>query len=146
FDQTFGLNIRGPYYLLRKLSESFRSGSSVVFNTTIANRKGFPNTAIYAASKGALRSLARVLAAEWAPRGIRVNCVAPGPIDTPIFGKVGLPEDMVGEARAGFAGQVPLGRLGTSEEVARVVAFLLSEQASFVNGTEIDVDGGLVAM
>ena len=145
FDSTFALNVRGPFLLLQKLSEAIVDGGSVVINTTIANRKGFPSTSIYAASKGALRSLARVLAAEWAGRGIRVNCVAPGPVDTPIYGKVGLAAGDVAELKAGWGSQVPLGRMGTSEEVARMVVFLLGEEGSFVTGAEIDVDGGVVA-
>ncbi len=145
FDATFALNVRGPFLLLQKLSEAIVDGGSVVINTTIANRKGFPSTSVYAASKGALRSFARVLAAEWAGRGIRVNCVAPGPVDTPIYGKVGMPAEAVAELKAGWGSQVPLGRMGTSEEVARVVVFLLGQEGSFVTGAEIDVDGGVVA-
>ena len=145
FDSTFALNVRGPFLLLQKLSEAIVDGGSVVINTTIASRKGFPSTSVYAASKGALRSLARVLAAEWAGRGIRVNCVAPGPVDTPIFGKTGVPASDVAALKAGMESQVPLGRLGTPEEVARVVVFLLGGEGSFMTGAEIDVDGGVAA-
>ncbi|MBO6632753.1 MAG: SDR family oxidoreductase, partial [Psychroserpens sp.] len=94
-------------------------------------------------SKGALRSFARVLTSEVKSRGIRVNSIAPGPINTPIYGKMGLPQEVVEDMGKGFAEQVPLGRFGTSEEIASTALFLASDAASYINGIEIEVDGGL---
>ena len=98
---------------------------------------------VYSASKGALRAFARVLASEVKSRNIRVNSIAPGPIATPIYEKMDLPEEVVEEMGKGFASQVPLGRFGTSEEIANVALFLASDDASYINGVELEVDGGM---
>jgi NAD(P)-dependent dehydrogenase (short-subunit alcohol dehydrogenase family) len=118
-------------------------GGTILFTSSIVSQKGFEGLAVYSASKGALRSFARVLTAEVKPRGIRVNSIAPGPIETPIYGKMGLPQDVVEEMGKGFATQVPLGRFGTSEEIAKTALFLASDDASYINGVELEVDGGL---
>jgi NAD(P)-dependent dehydrogenase (short-subunit alcohol dehydrogenase family) len=97
----------------------------------------------YSATKAALRSLARTAAAELVGRGIRVNAVAPGPIVTPIFGKTGLPQEAIDEFAKGITAKVPMKRLGQPEEIAGVVAFLASQDASYITGVEINVDGGL---
>ena len=98
---------------------------------------------VYSASKGALRAYARVLTAEVKDRGIRVNSIAPGPIATPIYEKMDLPQQTVEEMGKGFASQVPLGRFGTSEEIANAALFLASDDASYINGIELEVDGGM---
>lgn len=143
WDDLFATNVRGPYFTLQKALPLLSEGASVFFNSSVVNVKGFPGTSAYSATKAAVRSLVRTLAAELAPRGIRVNSVAPGPIDTPIYGKLGMSEAEVQELGEGFAQQVPLGRFGRSEEVATAALFLASSASSFVNGTEIPVDGGL---
>jgi NAD(P)-dependent dehydrogenase (short-subunit alcohol dehydrogenase family) len=102
-----------------------------------------PTTSVYAASKAALRSLARTLAAELLSRKIRVNAIAPGPIATPIFGRLELPAELAKQTAEGFAGQVPMKRLGDPQEVAKAVAFLASDEASFITGVELNVDGGM---
>ena len=110
---------------------------------SIVHQKGFDGLGVYSASKGALRAYQRVLTSEVKTRGIRVNSIAPGPIAKPIYDKMGLPQDVVEEMGNGFAKQVPLGRFGTSEEVAKSALFLASEDASYINGIELEVDGGL---
>ncbi len=112
-------------------------------NWRLVHQKGFDNLGVYSASKGALRAYARVLTSEVKDRKIRVNSLAPGPIDTPLYGKMGLPEEQVEEMGKGFAAQVPLKRFGTSEEVAKTALFLSSKDASYINGVEIEIDGGL---
>lgn len=146
FDAMFRVNVKGPWLALQRASKLLRRGGAVVVNTSIVTTKGFPATAAYAGTKAALRSIARVAAAELAPHGIRVNAVSPGPIDTPIYGKLGLPKAGADELMAGMAQTVALKRLGRPEEVARAALFLASSDASFVVGVELTVDGGLAEL
>jgi NAD(P)-dependent dehydrogenase (short-subunit alcohol dehydrogenase family) len=101
-----------------------------------------PGTAAYAATKAALRAIVRVAATELASRKVRVNAISPGPIDTPILGKSGLPAEAIADFRSGVASRVPLARLGTPDEVASAAVFLASDESSFISGSEIAVDGG----
>ncbi|NOU27824.1 MAG: SDR family oxidoreductase [Polyangiaceae bacterium] len=143
FDETFRVNVKGPWLALKILAPYMSKGGSIVVNSSVNNVLGMPGSSAYAASKAALRSLVRTAAAELAPSGVRVNAVSPGPIATPLYGKLGLSE----AARQGFAEglvqRIPLKRFGTSEEIARAVLFLGSEDASFMTGEEIVVDGGM---
>ena len=141
YDEMFNLNAKGPFFAVQKLAPLMNHGGAVVLTTSVANVKGMPGLAAYGAAKAALRSFARVLAAELLPRGIRVNAVTPGPIDTPIIGKAFPDKDMA----AGVAQQMreanPMKRLGTGEEVAKAVLFLAFD-ATFTTGAELPVDGG----
>jgi NAD(P)-dependent dehydrogenase (short-subunit alcohol dehydrogenase family) len=143
YDNQFAINMRGAFFTLQGALPLMGKGASVIFNTSVVSHKGFPAATVYSATKAALRSLVRTAAAELAPKGIRVNAVAPGPIDTPIFGKMGMPESDTKQMTQGFAAQVPLGRMGHSHEVAAAVTFLGSDASSFIHGVELDVDGGL---
>jgi len=118
-------------------------GASIILNTSVADSKGTAGTSAYEATKAALRSLARTAASELAERGIRVNAVAPGPIVTPIFGRSGLPKEAVDDFAKDIVAKVPLKRFGQPEEVAGAVALLASQDASYITGVEINVDGGL---
>ena len=117
-------------------------GAAVVFNTTFFGHIGVAGTSAYSASKAALRSLTRTLATELLPRGIRVNAVSPGPISTPIYGKLGVSAERVEELGKAIQDQIPLKRFGRPEEIATVVAFLASADSSFMTGCELAVDGG----
>jgi NAD(P)-dependent dehydrogenase (short-subunit alcohol dehydrogenase family) len=142
YDEFFDVNVKGHVFTLQKVLPLLGNGSSVVFTSALGAHRGVPSWSIYSATKGALLSLTRALAVELAPRGIRVNAVTPGPIDTPAFGKLGLPAAALSGFRDRVGKNVPLGRFGSDEEVARVVAFLASSAASFMTGAEIVIDGG----
>jgi NAD(P)-dependent dehydrogenase (short-subunit alcohol dehydrogenase family) len=141
WDETFAVNTKGAYFTVQRIAPLLRSGGAVVLTTSIADEKGMPNTSVYGASKAALRSLARTLAAELLPRGVRVNAISPGPIDTPIVGKTGLPPEAVAGMLAQLTEANPMKRIGAPEEVARAVLFLAFE-ATYTTGAELVVDGG----
>lgn len=143
FDELFDINIRGAYFTIRKALPLLNDGASIVLNTSVVDQKGNPGMSAYSATKAALRSVARTAAAELVGRGIRVNTVAPGPIETPIFGRTGLPKEQIDAVAKEITAQVPMKRLGRPEEVAAAVAFLASQDASYITGVEINVDGGM---
>jgi NAD(P)-dependent dehydrogenase (short-subunit alcohol dehydrogenase family) len=143
YDENFDINIKGAYFTIQKALPLLNDGASIILNTSVVNQKGTVGASAYAATKAALRSLARTAAAELASRGIRVNTVAPGPIVTPIFGRTGLSKDAIDEFAKEVIAQVPMKRFGQPEEVAAAVAFLASKDASYITGVEINVDGGL---
>jgi len=143
YDEQFDINAKGAYFTIQKAIPFLNDGASIILNTSVVDDLGSPNTSAYAATKAALRSFARTAAAELVGRGIRVNTVAPGPIVTPIFGRTGLPQEAIDDFAKGVLTQVPMKRFGQPEEVAGAVAFLASEDASYITGVEINVDGGM---
>ena len=142
FDEMFDINIRGAYFTIQKLLPLFRSGSSVVLTTSLAADLGIATSSAYGATKAALSSLARTLSNELAPRGIRVNEVSPGPIETPIYGKLGMSAEQTSGFKDTMAGLVPLKRMGAPDEVARAALFLASDDSSYLLGSKIRIDGG----
>ena len=143
YDEVFDINIKGAYFTVQKALPLLNDGASIILNTSVVDSTGAAGASAYAATKAALRSLARTAAAELVNRGIRVNTVAPGPIETPIFGRTGLPKEAVDDFAKDVLAKVPMKRFGQPEEVASTVAFLASQDASYITGVEVNVDGGL---
>jgi NAD(P)-dependent dehydrogenase (short-subunit alcohol dehydrogenase family) len=143
FDENFDINMKGAYFTIQKALPFLNDGASIILNTSVAGQKAVANASAYSATKSAMRSLAQTAAAELAERGIRVNSVAPGPIETPIFERTGLPKAALDDFSKTILEQVPLKRFGKPEEVAGAVAFLASSDASYITGVELNVDGGL---
>jgi NAD(P)-dependent dehydrogenase (short-subunit alcohol dehydrogenase family) len=143
FDEQFAINVKGVYLTLQKAIPHLNDGASVILNTSVVAGKGPENMGIYAATKAAVRSFARTAATELLGRNIRVNAVAPGPIATPIFGRSGLTEEQIEGFKTGIADRVPMRRIGRPEEIANAVAFLASDDASYITGVELNVDGGM---
>lgn len=144
YDELFGINAKGVYFTIQKALPYLNDGASIIINTSIAGQIGMVNGSVYAATKSALRSFTRSLAAELVARGVRVNAVSPGPIDTPAgFERSGLSKEQLDEMLRGIVAQVPMKRVGHPSEIASAVAFLASSDASFITGAEIPVDGGL---
>jgi NAD(P)-dependent dehydrogenase (short-subunit alcohol dehydrogenase family) len=142
YDEIFSTNLKGAYFTLQKALPHLNDGASIILNTSVAGIKGIPGMSAYSATKAGLRSLARTSAAELVGRGIRVNAVAPGPIEAPAFWRYGVPAVAAGDFSNVVLAGVPMKRFGKPEEVAAVVAFLASADSSYITGEEIHVDGG----
>lgn len=143
WDETFNVNVKGVFFQLQALLPLFNQGAAVVINGSINAHIGMPNSSVYAASKAAVITFAKTLSAELLPRGVRVNVVSPGPVATPLYGKLGLDAATLAATAAQIQAQVPLGRFGTPEEVAATVLHLAAPESAFIVGTEIIIDGGM---
>ena len=146
YDAMMDINAKGLFFTAQKLFPVLNEGATVVMNTSVNNQMGMAGSAAYAASKAAVRSFTRVLAGEWIERGIRVNAISPGPVETPIYGKLGLPPEMLESFAKDVGSKIPMKRFGKPEEIASVVLFLSSNDASFILGHELVVDGGWTAL
>jgi NAD(P)-dependent dehydrogenase (short-subunit alcohol dehydrogenase family) len=142
FDSMMDINFKGAFFTLQKLLPVLNDGASVINLSSINAYTGMPNTAVYAASKAALNSLTRTAASELAPRKIRVNSINPGPVNTAIFGKLGMPEEAINEFAGAMQDRIPLKRFGESDDIGKLVGFLASDDASFITGSEYNIDGG----
>jgi NAD(P)-dependent dehydrogenase (short-subunit alcohol dehydrogenase family) len=141
-DEQFDVNVKGVIYTVQKMLPLLRQPSSVILTSSTLAEQGIAGMSVYSATKAAVRSLARTLSAEFLGRGVRVNAISPGPIETPIFGKLGLPAETLKGMAANLVSKVPAGRFGQPDEVARAALFLASDDSSYVLGENILVDGG----
>ena len=143
FDELFDVNVRGVFFQLQSLLPILGNPSSVIFTASVAAQLGVPGASVYAAAKAAVVSLGRSLAVELAPRGIRVNTISPGPIDTHILDKSGMPAEAKKAFKDHMAAQTLFKRYGTANEVANLALFLLSAESSYIIGAEHTIDGGI---
>lgn len=146
FREVAGTNYRGTYFTVQKALDTLNDGAAVVLVTTNACQLGMPGMSVYTSAKAAVRALARSFSAELLPRGIRVNALAPGAIDTPAYGRLGLPEEVVREFKQQLVEDTPVGRMGHTHEIARAALFLASDDASFITGVELVADGGMTQL
>lgn len=142
FDEEITINLKGAFFTVQKLEPTIKDGGSVIMTTTCLDQTAMMGESVYSASKAAVRSLARSFSVELLERQIRVNAIAPGPIETPIWSKMEMPQEAMEEAAKQVVGRVPVGRFGKPEEIAKAVLFLASDDSSFILGEEILVDGG----
>jgi NAD(P)-dependent dehydrogenase (short-subunit alcohol dehydrogenase family) len=137
------MNFKGPFFLIQALLPIFANPASIVLNASVNAHVGMANTSVYGASKAALLSLARTLSGELIHRGVRVNAISPGPISTPLYGKLGLSDSDLKAVASSIQSQVPAGRFGKPGEIAKAVLFLASDESAFTVGGELLIDGGL---
>jgi NAD(P)-dependent dehydrogenase (short-subunit alcohol dehydrogenase family) len=142
FDKTFDVNVKGLLFTVQKAVPLFRDGGSIILNSSIAASKGVEGFSVYSASKAAVRSFARTWTVDLIHHKIRVNAISPGPIDTPAFSDLMKNEEHSRQLKKDLVSNVPLRRMGTPDEVAKVATFLASDESSYVTGIELFVDGG----
>lgn len=143
FDNTFNRNVKGLLFTVQKALPLLQDGSSIILNASIASSKGMEAFSVYSATKAAVRSFARSWTVDLKERKIRVNALSPGPIDTPALGTLASTEKEVVQLKASLVAGVPLGRMGSSDEIAKAAVFLASDDSSYVTGIELFVDGGM---
>ena len=143
FDHQMSINFKGAFFTTEKFLPILNDGASIINLSSVIAHTGMTNTAVYSASKAALISYTRTAATELAPRKIRVNSINPGPIATPIYSKTGMEEDQLNGFAAAMQDRIPLKRFGQPEDVAKLVSFLASDDASFITGSEYNIDGGI---
>ena len=143
FDSIMDINFKGAVFTLERFIPILNDGASIINLSSVNAYSGMPNAAIYSASKAAMNSYTRTAATELAARNIRINSVNPGPVETPIFGKTGMGEEQLNGFASAIQNRVPMKRFGKPEEIAKLVTFLASEDASFITGAEYNIDGGI---
>jgi len=142
-DSMFAINVKGVFFTVQKALPLLKDGSSVILTSSIANSRGTAAFNVYSATKASVRSFARSFTNELRSRNIRVNSLSPGPTETPMARKLGVPDDKAALFAASIASQIPVGRMGRSEELANAALFLASDESSFITGMDLAVDGGM---
>jgi NAD(P)-dependent dehydrogenase (short-subunit alcohol dehydrogenase family) len=143
FDKIFGVNVKGLLFTVQKALPLFRDSGSIILNASIVASKGLEASSVYSATKAAVRSFARTWTVDLKGRGIRVNAISPGPIDTPGINNLGLTGEQIEEFKKNIVAAVPMGRMGDPDEIAKAALFLASDDSSYVTGVELFVDGGM---
>jgi NAD(P)-dependent dehydrogenase (short-subunit alcohol dehydrogenase family) len=143
FDRSISVNLKGPFFLIQALLPWLANPASIVLNTSVNAHIGMPNTSVYGATKAALLSLARTLSGELISRGIRLNAVSPGPVSTPLYGKLGMSDEQLKSVAASIQSQVPAGRFGNVTEIAKAIVFFASDESAYAVGSELLIDGGM---
>ena len=142
YDRTMDINVKGLFFTVTKATPLLAPGATIILTSSVVNEKGGAHMAVYAASKAAVRSLGRSFAADFADRGIRVNVLSPGPIETPIFQRAEMPAELVRQLTDSIIAANPMKRFGTSEEMAKAALFLASSDSSYLTGVDLKADGG----
>jgi len=143
FDKIFDINVKGLLFTVQKALPLFHDGGSIILNASIGASKGVEATSVYSATKAAIRSFARTWTVDLKHRKIRVNAISPGPIDTPAFNRLAKTKEEIRQIKANLVAAVPMGRIGTPDEIAKAVSFLASDDSSYITGIELFVDGGM---
>jgi NAD(P)-dependent dehydrogenase (short-subunit alcohol dehydrogenase family) len=143
FDNIFDINVKGLLFTVQKALPIFQDGGSIILNASVGSSKGVEETSVYSATKAAVRSFARTWTVDLRHRKIRVNAISPGPIDTPIFSNLMQSDEQSEQFKQNIVNAVPMGRMGSPDEIAKVVSFLASDESSYITGIELFVDGGL---
>ncbi len=144
YDRVMGVNLKGGFFTIQRALPLFDRGGAIILNTSVSAHVGMANSSFYAASKAGLISLARTLLPDLLPRGIRINALSPGPVETPIYGKLPVSTEQITGIIDANRAMVPLRRFGKPEEIAEAVLFLASASSSFIVGAEIIADGGFM--
>ena len=143
FDNIFDINVKGLLFTVQKALPIFQDSGSIILNASVGSSKGVEETSVYSATKAAVRSFARTWTVDLRHRKIRVNAISPGPIDTPIFSNLMQSDEQSEQFKQNIVNAVPMGRMGSPDEIAKVVSFLASDESSYITGIELFVDGGL---
>ncbi len=146
FDETMGTNLKGAYFTIQKAVPLLAQGAAVVLNGSVNAHMGMPNSSVYGASKAAVVHLAKTLSADLLARGVRVNVVSPGPVETPILERMGMSAEQLSQTKSWITGQVPLNRFAHPNEIAAAVLYLSSDESKFIVGTELVIDGGMIQL
>jgi len=145
-DRQIAVNVKGVIFTVQQVLPLLNRPASIVITGSTVAQQGAAGMAVYSATKAAVRSLARTLSAELLPQGVRVNTVSPGPVETPIFGKMGLPDATLQAWATDIQGKVPAGRFGHADEIAKAVLFLASDESSYIVAEDLLVDGGMATI
>lgn len=146
FDETMNTNLKGVFFTVQKAAPLLSRGSAVVLNGSINAHLGMPNSSVYGASKAAVVNMAKTLSADLLARGVRVNVISPGPVETAILRRMGLPEEQLRQTKDWIVQQVPLKRFAEADEIAAAVLYLSSPESKFIVGTELVIDGGMIQL
>jgi NAD(P)-dependent dehydrogenase (short-subunit alcohol dehydrogenase family) len=144
YDEIMDINVKGVFFTVQKALPLMSSGAGVVLNASINGHKGMPGTTVYGPAKAAVLNLARTMSADLVSKGIRVNSISPGPIQSAILNRMGMSEDKLKETREWIQGQIPMKRFGTGDEIAEAVLYLCSPAAGFTIGADLVIDGGMI--